>query len=342
MVAVPTARGDEIDASELGFTQPTEMIFTVTSTDIDVNWPDVSFGARSLEERIDDAVRKMTYAKSRGVDTIVDRALPGTGRNVGRIKMVAERVPLNIIVCTGWYTWSELPFYWSFRQKYSDMIKTDFLSLEDLIVRDVEEGIGTTGVRAGLIKCVTDHPGMTPDVEYCVRAGARAHRRTGTPITTHTGMHIGIGSALLQQKVFDDEGVDPTRVNYGHIDFTPPDVPLSEFQQLLDAGSFISFDTMAPGDLMEFDHDALRLERVVALCAMGYADRIMLSNDNSCWNDLLPEGSTPSGDRYPTYCGVIDHFLPALRDAGVTEDQIEQMTIHNPRRFFETRGRGAY
>ena len=93
MVQVPTARGDSIDSSELGFCAPTEMIFTVTNTDVDVNWPDVSFGAVPLEERVADAVKKMTIAKEHGVDTIVDRAIVETTTHL-HIRLVPScRVP---------------------------------------------------------------------------------------------------------------------------------------------------------------------------------------------------------------------------------------------------------
>src|SRR6476620_7966080 len=35
----------------------------------------------------------------------------------------------------------------------------------DMFVKDIEEGIADTGVRAGLLKCSIDHQGPTPGVE---------------------------------------------------------------------------------------------------------------------------------------------------------------------------------
>jgi phosphotriesterase-related protein len=35
---------------------------------------------------------------------------------------------------------------------------------------------------------------------------------------------------------------------------------------------------------------------------------------------------------------IPDTILPALREAGVTEDQIRTMTVDNPRRLFERQG----
>lgn len=342
MAEVPTARADTIDSSELGFTLPVEMVFLVSCEDANTNWPDLSFAAEPEEVRIADAVEKFKIAKQHGVDTIVDRTLPGIGRNVARVKKVAEQVPVNIIVSTGWYTWNDLPFFFAFTDEWQNPDVAPRPSLEDLIVRDLEEGIADTGVRAGIIKCVTDKPGLTDGVTRAIRAAARAHRRTGAPITTHTGMGIGTKSGLLQQGVLEEEGVDLSRVHIGHIDFTPPDVPLDEFMQIMDRGSLISFDTLAPSGMHPPEYATARVERIVELCKHGYADRIMLSGDSACWHDLLPVGTIASEFAYPTYTHVPLGLLPTLRERGVSEAHIEQMMVKNPRRLLETRSNGGY
>ena len=104
MADVPTARGDVIDSSELGFTLPAEAIFAI-STEVNMNWPDVSFGqGDQVALRIEDAVAKLAVAKQCGVDTIVDRCIPGIGRNVPLLRQVAQAAPVNIILSTGYYT----------------------------------------------------------------------------------------------------------------------------------------------------------------------------------------------------------------------------------------------
>jgi predicted metal-dependent phosphotriesterase family hydrolase len=80
MTAIPTARGDTVDSSELGFTCITERVFRPTQ-EINPNWPDLSFGeGDDVDRRISDAIDGMKTAKEAGVSTIVDRTLPGNGR----------------------------------------------------------------------------------------------------------------------------------------------------------------------------------------------------------------------------------------------------------------------
>src|SRR2546429_9976938 len=83
-----------------------------------------------------------------------------------------------------------------------------------MFVRNSERGIGDTAGRAGMLKCATDEPGMTPGVERVLRSVAQAHRQTGVPISTHTHAHSRRG--LDQQDIFRQEGVDLTRVVIGH------------------------------------------------------------------------------------------------------------------------------
>jgi phosphotriesterase-related protein len=348
MVAVPTARGDSIDSSEMGFTLPTEHVFFHPSLEIDFNWPDQSFGGPEMEEkRVADAVEVLRVAKEAGVDTIVDRTVPGTGRFIPRVKLVAERSPVNIIVATGWYTWNELPGSFKFRERYAKIIGKPVVTLEDLLVRDIEEGIADTGVRAGVIKFASDHYGLTDGVRSAIKAAAGAHRRTGVPITTHTGVNIGVASGVEQQRALEEDGVDLSRVTLGHIDFTPPEVPISEFEAILKKGSFISFDSIGLGYLNTPEGPGspakvqARIDRVVELCKRGYVGQIMLSNGLaawSAWDDLFPDDL----HKDPIFTAVIKTFLPALRERGVSEADIDCMTRVNPRRFYETRALGSY
>jgi phosphotriesterase-related protein len=342
MAPVPTARGDLIDSSNLGFTLVTECIIGPRNIEKEMNWPDHTFAEIPVEDRIADAVSKLNAAKRAGVDTICDRVIPGLGRDVRLVKRIAEQTPVNIVVMTGWYTWNDLPLYFVLRERFPHLLKEPEPTLEDLFVRDAEEGILDTGVRAGMIKIVTDHYGLSDGVRSAIRAAARAHRRTGVPLTTHTGIGIGVQTGLLQQQALIEEGVDLTRVNIGHVDWTAPDVPLGEFERLLQAGSFISFDTIGLDPQWPPDHQAAwrekRIERVVALINRGYVNQIMISHDNGCFYDVQPMHELP----FPTYTEVIRDFLPKLKERGITEDHIRTMMFENPRCLFESKEKGSY
>src|SRR4029077_8180270 len=120
---------------------------------------------------------------------------------------------INIVVATGLYTFNDVPFYFRLRGPGTAFGGPEMMT--EMFVRDIQEGIADTGVRAGILKCATDTPGITPGVERVLRAVAQAHRQTGTPITTHTPTPPQPWG-LEQQRILADEGVDLSQVVIGH------------------------------------------------------------------------------------------------------------------------------
>lgn len=342
MTTIPTARGDEIDSSELGFTLITECVIGPRSMEVELNWPDQSFASVPVEERIAETVKQLEYAKDAGVDTISDRTIPGAGRDVRLLKRVAEQTRINIIVPTGWYTWTDAPHPFMIMDMLPETASTTWPTLADYFVRDVEEGILDTGVRAGTIKITSDHHGLMGGVKLVMRAAAEAHRRTGVPLVTHTGIGLGIRVAKDQQDYLEQLGVDTSRVNFGHVDWTDPSVDLDEFEQVLSKGSFLSFDTAGLDYQWPADHAAAirrtRIERITGLIERGYLEQIMISQDDTTFHDLNPMPERP----HPTFTTVSRRIIPELKAAGVTDEQITQITVTNPRRLLETRDRGTY
>jgi phosphotriesterase-related protein len=196
----------------------------------------------------------------------------------------------------------------------------------DLFVREVREGIGETGVRAGILKCASDRPGITPGVERVLRAVAQAHRATGVPITTHTPTPPEPWG-LEQQRVFKEEGVDLSRVVIGHSGGT---VNTDYHLSLIDNGSYLGFDHFGiPGITLED-----RVDAVARLCGLGYAERIVLSHDAMCFVDWFPRSVMDATQTWHwTY--ISDEVLPAMRERGIGEDDITTMLVHNPRRILE-------
>jgi phosphotriesterase-related protein len=334
MASIPTARGDEIDSRNLGFTLMAENIFSVTP-DLDINWPDM-YG--DPDQRIIDAIEALKTAKQHGVDTLVDRTVAGIGRNVSRIKRIARHSPVNILVATGFYTWRDVPFRFIFQKDLGDWLQ-DKRGLEYYFQRDIEEGIGDTGVRAAVLKVATDRYGVTEGVEMLLRATARVHRRTGVPISTHTN---GAQAALEQCKIFESEGVDLSRVYLGHVDMTPGD-GIEEMLELIKRGATVSFDMLSSADLM--GNRESRIKRIVELCARGHADRLGLSHEIALFSDHVPEvdfNAAQRNSKFAPWTEVSLGLIPILRERGVTADQIEQMTVRNPRRILESTALGSY
>jgi phosphotriesterase-related protein len=323
MASIETARGP-VDTAQLGRVLMHEHVF-VLSTEIQLNYPE-EWGDE--ERRVADAVARLTELKAAGIDTILDPTVLGLGRYIPRIAAIADQVPLTIICATGLYTFNELPLYFRARKAGSGSGGGD--PLTDMFVRDITRGIAETGVKAGVLKCATDLPGVTPDVERVLRAVARAHRETGVPITTHT--HARTERGLEQQAIFKEEGVDLGRVVIGHSGDTDD---LDYLERLIDAGSYLGMDRFGIDAYLPTDQ---RVAVVAELCRRGYADRLVLSHDASCYLDLIPgELPHPAMPNWH-YLHISRDVLPALREAGVSEAQIDEMLVANPRRLFEVQG----
>ena len=158
MPQVQTARGP-IDCAELGATLMHEHIF-VLSPEIAQNYPK-AWGDE--DTRVAAAVARLDELAACGIQSVVDLTVVGLGRSIPRIRRVASGTRINILVATGIYTYNDLPFFFRFRGNET---------MVDLFVRDIEEGIAGTGIRAAALKCATDKQGVTRDVERVLRAVA--------------------------------------------------------------------------------------------------------------------------------------------------------------------------
>lgn len=323
MPSVSTAKGT-IEASALGVTLMHEHVF-VLSTEILQNYPE---GWGDEELRVGEAVSRLNSLKAAGVDSIVDLTVIGLGRYIPRIRRIAEQTDLNIIVATGVYTYNDVPFHFHFRGPGTILDGPELMV--DMFVRDIEEGIADTGVRAAILKCATDEPGVTPGVERVLRAVARAHRITGVPISTHT--HAPSRQGLAQQRIFREEGVDLSRVIIGHSGDT---TDLGYLQELMAAGSYIGMDRFGIDVLLPFE---ARVDTVAKLCERGHAGRMVLSHDAACFNDWLPEAALAALTPNWHYLHIHQDVIPALKERGVTDAQIHTMLVDNPGRIFAIQG----
>ncbi|NRQ36861.1 phosphotriesterase [Nonomuraea sp. NN258] len=324
MPSVNTVKGP-VDVDDLGQTLMHEHVFVVATEHLDNygkgGWWDEEF-------RVADAIRKLNAVAAKGVRTIADPTVWGLGRYLPRIQRIAAEVPdLNIIVATGIYSYEELPHQYEHRGPGLLMDVPD--PMVDDFVRDLTVGIADTGVKAAFLKCVVEARGLTPGVERICRAVAQAHVRTGAPITVHTNVHAQSG--ILALDLFAKEGVDLTKVVVGH---SGDSNDLDYLMRLADTGATLGMDRFG---LDLYNPTAQRVATVAELCRRGYADRMVLSHDHACFMDYFGDAwDTALGTLAPNwrYDHIHDDVLAALRDSGVTDDQIDQMLVFNPRRHF--------
>jgi phosphotriesterase-related protein len=305
----------------LGTTLMHEHIFVLTP-DVQSNYPD----EWDEEVRVADAIDRLKEVRRLGVTTIVDPTVVGLGRNVARIQRINDYVDINIIVATGIYTYHDLPFYFRHRGPALDPSLAE--PMVDFFVRDLTEGIAGTRVRAGLLKCAIDEEGMAPGVERVLRAVAAAHLRTGAPVMVHT--HPGTGRGSEVAAVFADLGMDPRRVQLAHCGDTED---INHLITLADAGFLLGMDRFGVDTILPTPQ---RVATIAELARRGYAGSMVLSHDASCYIDWLDKWVLPAALPNWHFRHIHTDVLPALREHGVTNEQITQMLVDNPRRYFET------
>jgi phosphotriesterase-related protein len=238
-------------------------------------------------------------------------------------------VDLNIVVATGCYTYDDVPFFFHHRgPALNEALGTEVPDpMVDLFVRDITEGIAGTGVRAAMLKCAIDAEGLTPGVERVMRAVAKAHHATGVPITVHTHPHSEQGTRV-KQVLCDEEGVAPSRIVLGHSGDTTDCDHLAE---LADQGFVLGMDRF--GINLDTTFEA-RADTLVEMVRRGYAERMVLSQDASCYFDWIEPDVMAFLPQWH-YLHIGEEVLPYVRERGVTEEQVQTMLVDVPRRCFE-------
>jgi phosphotriesterase-related protein len=306
-----------IDTAELGFTLMHEHVCSA-SAGMWAAWPDY-FGGR--ENFIDHAANIMKQAREAGVRSFVDVTTIDLGRDIRLIQEVARRSGMQIIACTG--HWLDVS---------RSMAERTIDELADWFTFEIEKGIEGTDVKAGIIKVANDIEGVTPVGEKIVRAAARAHKRTGIPISTHTYAPGHVGA--VQTAILEDEGIDLKRVYIGHSNDT---TEMGYLTDLLKKGVWLGMDRY-PGGRVFGPKWIERTQVVKQLVDDGYTDQIMLSHDSPLKLSLATtEVNRAYNEKYnpDSILFISRYVLPKLREMGVPEATITRMTVDNPRRFFE-------
>lgn len=318
---VATVRGER-KTTDLGRTLMHEHVFAVSAA-LANDRPEIAF-PDGKQAAIHATVERLQRAKDAGIDTLVDVTVFGHDRDIPSLVEINDRVDLNIVVATGFYT-EDLPSKtFEIRQGLARRRGGNFFV--DVFVADIVDGIGTTGVHAGIIKCVTGPHGLTRGAKGLLRASAIAAKETGVPITTHSDPHTEGG--LEQLDLFAAEGVDLTRVIIGHSGDT---TNIDYLKALMDTGATIASDRFGY-DIDGAPTTPQRVAVIADLCDQGYADRIVVSHDAMLHTDWLDADYTvrfPHWD--PTYLPTT--VVPAMREAGISDTHLHQILVDTPARL---------
>lgn len=319
MQTVRTVTGD-IAADELGATLIHEHFYSSDEA-VSCQWPHVR--DRELEHNL--AVASAEAVLGHGVKTVVEPTAMLLGRDILALQKLALETGLQIVACTGIYTYDHLPQFLANRD-------ADFIA--SLFIHDIEEGIQNTDIRAAFIKCAADEPGVTPNIEKIHRAAARASLQTGTPIMAHTRPASETG--IRQVEIFTEEGVSPEMIQMAHTGDTDD---LDYIERLLATGVFIGMDRYG---LDLFLPTKRRNATVMELLKRGYADRMFLSQDFDIpiangldWYppEIVEQLAAAGAANDWSMTFIFEQVIPALQEDGMTSEQLDTMLVDNPRRW---------
>jgi phosphotriesterase-related protein len=316
MPEVQTVQG-ALDAQELGIVLAHEHV-RFRDEAVAENWP----GRYDEQLELDAALLAVRDAKERGVQTIVEPTAMFGGRDVRFMKRVSEETGVNLIACTGIYSYDYLPHYFENR---------DIDVMADHFVEDIENGIQGTPIRAAFLKCAADAAGVTENVEKIHRAVARASVKTGAPIMAHSMPAVATGPR--QVEIFEEEGVDLSRVQIAHCGDSDD---VGYIEGLLAKGVYVGLDRYGLEMYLPIDR---RNATAAELLRRGHAERLTISQDFCASIDWFPPEAAEMFEsqgaiRNWSMTLVFDEVVPALREMGVMDDAVfNTIFVENPRRW---------
>jgi phosphotriesterase-related protein len=258
------------------------------------------------EELVIEEVREYSRLGGR---TLVDVTLDEIGRNPAALARIAKASGLNVIMGCSWYR--EFAYPAIVAEKNSN-------ELAEILVREIEEGVGETGIRAGVIGEIgTGRHFIKPAEERVFRASAIAQQKTGVAITTHTTRWGTL--ALEQIAMLLEFGADREKIIIGHLGDR---IGVQHLLPVAEQGVYLEIDNIGYTD---YQPEWVRADNVAALCKEGFADKVLLSEDICLLSHLKYQGGKGYGY-------LLETFVPMLRERGVSDEQIHQMLVENPAR----------
>jgi phosphotriesterase-related protein len=302
--------------------------------DIDIenlHWVRKNLTSHEASLRLDslsDAIEEVGHFHRAGGDLIVDVTPKNVGGDPRRVRGVARETGVNFVHGTAFYV------HYSHPDRVADM---DVEDVAEEFVDDVRNGIGDTGVRAGIVGEIGASERIRPAEEKCIRGGARAARRTGAPLSIHPPFHRDEDDPTSKRALWcldlaEEEGLPPERVILCHRDQSKwLESDLQYQREIADRGAYVEFDLFGhPEAYHEIVDDAQpsdldRVRYVEEMVAAGHADRLLLSHDVFVKTVLRKYGGNG-------YAHLLETVLPILEARGMDEATLRQLVVENPRR----------
>ena len=285
--------------AELGMILPHEHVF------VDLRTPDKpGYAQAEAADVVALMAPQIEAIKAQGITALVECSTGGVGLRVDLDLAVSKATNFPIVVPTGNYREPWIPDWVS---------KASQAELEAAFLRDLNEGVGDTGVKAAWIKISAGDEGITAMEEKILRAAARAAKATGAVIGSHT---IKGRVVMDQLDIIEAEGYTASRFISIHTQAEPD---FEMHRAVAARGAWIEYDNIG-----WVPHDET-VPRILRALEAGLGNQLLLSHDMGWFDPALPGGGEPK-----PYTQLVASVLPKLRAAGVDEAMIVQLTEVNP------------
>jgi predicted metal-dependent phosphotriesterase family hydrolase len=270
---------------------------------------------RADRYRADDVFRValpfLNEAKRLGLRTLVECTPAYLGRDPVLLRRLAEATGLHILTNTGYYGAANDRYVPAHAWRASP---------DELAARWIAEargGIDGTGIRPGFQKVGVDSGPLSEIDGKLVVAAARTHLATGLTIAVHTGDGVAARETL---KALEREGVGPSAYVWVH---AQNEQDRAVQVALAAAGAWVELDGVGPRTA------AAHADAVADLTRRGHLGRLLVSQDAG-WYHV----GEPGGGSYRPYSFLLETFVPALRERGLTDAQVRTLLVENPARAF--------
>ena len=205
---------------------------------------------------------ELNVFRSVGGGSVVQWTPYGMGRRVADLPLLSRSTGVHVVCATGLHQAAH----------YSpELLESLRGGLAEVFVAELTEGVGPSGVRAGIIKVAGGFHGLDAHARWTMTAAADAHHATGAPIAVH--LELGTGALDVLDLLCGKLGVEPDRVILGHLNRSPD---LVVQRQAADAGAYLAFDGPSRA---HHATDWRMPDAVRTLAEAGFGDRLLLGGD---------------------------------------------------------------
>jgi phosphotriesterase-related protein len=304
-----------LDAGEMGVTLPHEHLM------IDFTGADsVDYDRWDKDSVVLGILPYLKELKEMGCQTLIDCTPSYMGRDPEVYKRLSDESGLHIIFGVGLYGAINNRFVPQYAYTETE---------QQLAARwydEWEHGCRETGITPGIIKLAVDFDTTLSEMhEKFVRAGCLAHLKSGMTVAIHSGP---ADRAFEILKIFQEEGVAPEAFVWTHATVAEKE----DHIEIGKTGAWVSFDWVNTNE-----EDLKKVVDIISnMKDNNMLFRVLLSHDAG-WYTV----GQPGGGGFRPYTPVFTHLIPALREHGFTQEDIDQMLIKNPAEAYAVRIRRA-